>query len=161
MRLDYDDLADLSPLLSWADLLRGYERQVLDEATVVRVAVDKLDQAATPAQEQLALLLSDQYDRVPTLLAEAAGSAAGDDDDLLLFLLLRKAYRERASAPDPLAVVEDLYEDFDHAEQLDPLIRYMPPAPGEQPVGEAGLIERWGRMVADLQQQYRSRLPGG
>lgn len=157
MRLDYDDLADLAPLLSWADLLRGYQRQVLDEGTVVRVAVDRLDEAATSAQEQLALLLSDQYDRVPALLAEAAGPAMGGDD-LLLFLLLRKAYRERGSVSDPLAVVEDLYEDFDHAEQLDPLIRYMPPAPGEQPVGEAGLIARWGRMVADRQEQHRARL---
>jgi hypothetical protein len=163
LALEHRDLADVIPLLSWPGLLYGYQRGWLGEEAVVRVAVDKLGGESPPAGEELALLLSDQHDRVPVLLARAAGvehpgqpaQIDEDDLDLWIFLLLRKAYQMRLGVPDPLRLVEDLYEAFDHTPRLAPLIRYMPPPPGTSPVGEEGLMQRWRVMVDEQQEAFR------
>jgi hypothetical protein len=63
-----------------------------------------------------------------------------------LWLALGWLYKHRDEYTGPWSEVEELWETFDHAPELDGLIRWMP-RQADLPAGLDAMTERWRRLV--------------
>lgn len=146
--------------LTPGELLFGYRREWLREQAVVEVALAALVAGADlpAAEEELALLLSDSLDRVPALMEDLARSCAAEPDPgaVWLFLALAWLHEHRVDHVEPLEVIEMLYADFDHPEEIEGLVRFLPAPPGA-PTGHRAIEQRWEDYLSRKSAQYRAR----
>jgi hypothetical protein len=146
------------------ELARGYRLGYLDEATVVELAEDAFrrgDSETTPIGE-LAILLSDELDRVPDLLEQIDTMAAAADPDpslVWLFLVLAQAYDRRGLSEDPLADLEAIYAEFGYPEEIEGFVPFLP-APEGQPSGPDAIQERWRAYLDERSLTYARRTDG-
>jgi len=148
-------------VLTPPELVYGYRQGWLSDADVVALALAAYQQGPVPAaEEELALLLSDDLDRVPDLIdeLEADGETAegGEARGVWLYLALAWLYEHRSEVPDPLGVVEMLFADFDYPLEIAGIVRFMPVPPGE-PTGSVAVENRWRAYLDHKAQQYASR----
>lgn len=143
-----------------AELAYGFREGWLSREDVVEVALAKYkaEVPLLPAEEELALLLSDDLDQVEELVAalEFSDEPAELRARLWLFLALAWLLDHRSEYDDPLGVIEQLYADFDYPEEIRSLVRFMPPGPGDLP-GVEGIAGRWRGYVERLGAEYRER----
>ena len=69
-----------------------------------------------------------------------------------LCLLLTWIYENREAFPDTLALVEEIYADFDYPKELAPFVRYMPsnePDLGSKERNEERMIAKLGGFIRD------------
>jgi hypothetical protein len=150
------------------ELVYGYQAGWLDDEGAVRVA-----EAALPmgmglphAIEELALLLRDDQYRVAGLVSAAAEELAASDESstgdvpsrLWLYLALDWLHENRADFVEPLEVIEMLYADFDYPAEIEGLVRFMPPPPGE-PAGRSGIEQRWRSYLSRMAEVHSTRNP--
>lgn len=158
LTLGYEQLVDLGERLSWHDLLYGWDRGLVDADAIIRLAAERVPDADRGPPLELALLLSDQHAAVPDLLRMAAETepltAGSAKEQKWMYLLLRALYRAQDQLTEPLAAVEDVYELFDHPEELSGLIYYMPVPPGEES-GESAIYDRWRRYLQTMEQRLQ------
>ncbi|NYG58744.1 hypothetical protein BJ980_001667 [Nocardioides daedukensis] len=148
------------------DLVYGYQRGWLDDEGAVRVAEAALSMGMNlpDAVEELALLLRDDRYRVAELIRAAAeelsaSSAALPSENpprLWLYLALDWVYEHRADFVEPLEVIEMLYADFDYPAEIEGLVRFMPPPPGE-PASGSGIEQRWRSYLSRMAEAYSAR----
>jgi hypothetical protein len=133
-------------LLTPGELVYGYRGGWLEDRDVVGVALAgfEAERGLPSAEEELALLLSDDLGRVPELMEEIARSSAEEHDPgtVWLFLALAWLHEHRSEHVEPLEVVEMLYADFDYPEEIEGLVRFMPPPPGAAS-GHRAIEQRW------------------
>jgi len=143
-----------------AELAYGYREGWLTSGDVVAVALAKYqaDLALTSAEEELALLLSADLDRVDELVAdlEIVDEPAEQRARLWLFLALAWLLEHREDFSDPLEVIEMLYADFDYPDEIQGLVRFMPAAPGDDASLDA-IVRRWRAFVDRLSSEYEKR----
>lgn len=124
------------------DLAYGFERGWIDARTVIDRAVAELRRGSNDAViEKLALLLPPDTAAVPEILSEAGASQAPAARKWL-YLQLKAAYERREDLADPLAVVAEIYAEFDYPEEIAPFVHYMPVQAG-QDTGRPALMRRW------------------
>ena len=108
--------------LTAAELVYGYRRGWLSEHDVVTITLSSYGKGVEQSgpEKDLALLLSDELDRVPQLVGEIAESLKpeADSSPVWLFLALTWVYEHRADYLDPLEVVEMLFTDFDYPDEM-------------------------------------------
>jgi hypothetical protein len=147
-------------LLTPGELVYSYRRGWLGDRSVVDVALAAFEAGVglPSAEEELALLLSDQLGRVPELVEDLARSSAEEHDPggVWLFLALAWLYEHRSEHLDPLEVIEMLYADFDYPEEIEGLVRFIPPPPGAAS-GHRAIEQRWEDFVSRKSTQYRGR----
>jgi hypothetical protein len=145
-----------------AELRYGYEHGWLDDADAVAIALALYGHGAVPpVVEELALLLSDDFDRVPSLvsrLSQGEPDAEGPAR-LWLFLALAWVHAHAADFADPYETVEMLYTDFGYPSSIEGMVRFMPPPPG-QPTGMGALEERWRAYLAAEEEWFRAHRLG-
>jgi hypothetical protein len=128
----------------------GFERGWLTASAVVQLATTGHMPVDDDTRLELACLLSDQLDEVAAILARRDSAAPAPDprrtERKWMYFMLIAAYENRARFVDPLILVEEIYETFDHAPSLRALIRYMPAEPGDD-VGVDALLRRWAALV--------------
>jgi hypothetical protein len=141
-----------------AELAYGYRRGWLDEAGVVALAEDALrsDKVIHPALVELALILRDDLDRVPELIAKIDTGDASSTQGVWLYLALDWIHGHRESYADVLQAVEMLYADFDYPLEIEGFVRFMPIKPGMD-VGTAAIEERWQEYLEMKAQQFGDR----
>lgn len=143
-----------------AELAWGYRHGWVSAESAVAIAVAKLEAGAylSGPEEELALLLSDDLDRVQELLKdlEFVGEPAELRARLWLFLSLAFVFERRDECDDPLGVVEDLYALFEYPDEIQGLVRYMPVPVGE-PMGLDAVMQRWASWLASVGNEYRHR----
>lgn len=143
-----------------AELAYGFRHGWLRRADVVTLALARYEAGSRLSQpeEQLALLLSDELDRVDDLVAELeiSDEPAEQRAALWLFLALAWLLDHRESFDDPHAVIEMLYADFGYPQEIQGLVRYMPPVTGPSPSPQA-IDDHWRRYVERRTAEYRSR----
>jgi hypothetical protein len=139
--------------LSADDLKFGFEHGWLRAATLIDWAVREVEGGDDDAvMLDVASLLRDGVDELPGVLAQL------DSPDHIhdpresarkwLYLQLKAAYDRRQDLGDPLAVVEEIYADFDYPPTVEGFVRYMPLRAGDES-GEAALVERWAAFLRD------------
>jgi hypothetical protein len=146
--------------LTPGELVYGYRHGWLGDRAVVEVALTAFEAGRdlSSAEEELALLLSDSLGRVPELLEDLARSSAGEPDPggVWLFLALAWLHEHRSEHLEPLEVIEELYADFDYPEEIEGLVRFMPPPHGAA-TGHRAIEQRWEDFVSRKSAQYRGR----
>ncbi|MFL6073798.1 MAG: DUF2247 family protein [Mycobacteriales bacterium] len=140
------------------ELAYGYEHGWLGPAAAVEVAAGGYGVLPDPppAYQELALLLPDDLARVPDLVREiaTAGPAREDRATIWLYLALAWLYEHRTDYPDPLSIVEQLYDDFEFPAAIEGFVRFLP-APEGQPTGEDALYARWSAWLDTTAARYR------
>ncbi|RMI32273.1 DUF2247 family protein [Nocardia stercoris] len=133
------------------ELKFGYDQGWLTAPDVVRLALNNVvpEPQASGAVEELSLLLSDELDRVPALVAQLAVA----ESDVWVWLTCNWLLDNAAEFEDPLQAVEMLYADLDYPDSMGPFVRYMPLTPGAEP-GAAGLMDRWAAYVRAGQERF-------
>jgi hypothetical protein len=143
-----------------AEVAYGFRHGWLSRRGVVDVelARHEADLDLSSAEEELALLLSDDLGRVDELVdqMEVSDEPVEQRGRVWLYLALAWLLEHRSAYDDPLAVIEMLYADFDYPEDIRSLVRFMPPGPGDRP-GVEGIEQRWSDFVARLGREYRER----
>lgn len=143
--------------LTPGELVCGHQHGWLGNRDVVEVALAAYEVGGNlpPAEEQLALLLSDDLASVPELVEELALSATEENDPaaVWLFLALAWLYEHRSDYPEPLEVIEQLYADFDYPEEITGLVRFMPAPPGAA-TGYRAIEQRWEEFLKRKSAQY-------
>jgi hypothetical protein len=152
-------------LLLPVELARGYRLGHVSDRSVVRLAEQLLATGfpVSPHTEELALLLSADYDRVPDLVAEideAEPSAPSNHTEVWLYLVLAWIYEHREEFADPLAEIETVYADFGYPEQIEGLVRYLPAPPG-QSSGPGAVEARWKDFLDRQGTHYARRADHG
>jgi len=145
---------------SAAELAWGFRRGWVSAEGVVAIALGKLIAGIylPGPEEELALLLSDDLDRVAELVADLEFVDEPDERRarVWLFLALSWLLVRRHEFADPHEMIEMLYADFDSPAEIRDLVRYMQPEPG-QPIGLSALDERWRAWIETVGWEYRDR----
>ncbi len=140
-----------------AELAYGLDHGWIGAGDVVAIAEVELADgiATTPVVEELALLLRDEYVRVPDILA---GVDVGQEDAWRLWLFLALAWlrENRDRFQDPYEVIELIYADFGYPEEIVGLVRFMP-APAGAPVGLDAIDGRWASYLDERAHEYARR----
>jgi hypothetical protein len=143
-----------------AELAYGFREGWLSRKDVVEVALAKYkaDVVLSPPEEELALLLPDDLDRVDDVVSvlEFSDEPVEQRERLWLFLALAWLLDHRSDYEDPLGVIEQLYADFEYPEEIRSLVRFIPLGPGDVP-GIEGIERRWHDYVERVGLEYRQR----
>lgn len=146
------------------ELAYGYRAGRTTAGQLVTLAEAAIESGLPVTEEEVRLtqLLPDELDRVEDIVTaiEARESARGDEFRVWLYLALAWLLHRRGNVPDPLAIVEMLFEDFDHPPEMYGLIGYMPVAPGE-PLGIAAIQQHWIDYVENTGAEFDRRLATG
>jgi len=135
--------------LSWSEVKFGLDEQYIDPSVAIEVAVNRLCQTDDASADEIHLAGLSEDDSVSDVVCSLASSEAAKDVDnrrKWLYLILARAYDLRESINDPLALVEEIYSDFDYPEKITGFVRYMPmdgPDLGSKDKNEARLFENW------------------
>lgn len=146
--------------LSGLELAFGFERRWVSGEDVVDVLAWwwGMGVSLTPVEQEIAGLFPNELWRLPELLEKCKKQDLEKDDQqikyLWLYLILAWLYENRNEISDPLGEVEKLYADFDCPEEIQGLVRYMPPE--DEPIGEEGIISLWGDYVRRTQLKFLS-----
>ena len=95
-------------------------------------------------------------------LVESLATATSDEDQEALrgkwlYLVLAWIFEHRASYPEPLQAVEEVYADFGYPEVIASFVRYMPtsdPDLGSKEANERRLLENWKRYLDERARDY-------
>lgn len=144
-----------------AEIAVGFRLGYVDDRTVVRLCEQELASGAStpPAVEELALLLSDDFDRVPALVAqvESAAEATGEQPwRVWLYLVLTWTYEHRDQSGDPMGDIEAVYAEFEYPEEMEGFVPFLPPPPG-QASGREAVEERWRAYLEQRADDYARR----
>jgi len=144
-----------------AELAAGYRLGYVDEWTVVKLAerVFAAGNCQVSAIEELALLLSDDLDRVPALVAEVETETNMTDAEerrVWLFLVLQWVYEHREISADPMGDLEKVYADFDYPQEMEPFVPFMP-APAGKSSGPEAIEERLRAYLDSRSREYSQR----
>jgi hypothetical protein len=142
------------------ELVYGYRGGWLAGEGVVVVALTAWE-AGEPlscAEEDLALLLSDELGRVPQLIDDLDRSSAHEDDAgaVWLFLALAWLHERRPADLDVWESIEMLYADFGYPKEIEGLVRFMPLAPGLAS-GKDAIEGRWVEYLRGKSAHYLAR----
>jgi hypothetical protein len=142
------------------ELAYGHSEGWLTSADVVKIAMTRyLASIPTSAiEERLALLLSDELDEVPDLIAvlETGSEPREERARIWLYLSLAWVYEHVDQFDDPYAVVELLYADFDYPDEIADLVRFMPRSSRER-YGIAEIDRNWRRFIDRVGHEYQQR----
>ncbi len=152
-----------SVLLSWRDVLWGYERQLIGWSDIVAIAEDRLLLGSdNPIEIELSCLGKSETQQVGELLRILATKETYDagsaSDRKWLFLMLRWLFENRDTVPDPLGEVESIYADFDYPPEIEGFVSYMPVTDGYDPSqhsieeNKARLFSKWEQYLYEARQ---------
>jgi hypothetical protein len=87
---------------------------------------------------------------VDTLAEQELRTVEGQPRERCLYVLMAWIFHQRESFGDPLAIVEEVYADFDYPEQLKSIVRYMPAEElrAGQVEGDDFLYENWASYLS-------------
>jgi hypothetical protein len=143
-----------------AEMAYGYRHGRTTAGQLVELAEAKVASGlpATDEEVMLAQLLPDELEQVDGIVARIEGRRPANSDEFRVWLFLALAWllHRRERLPDPLAVVEMLFEDFDHPPEIYGLLRYMPVRPDEA-LGIEAIEHRWTDYVEKTGAEFRQR----
>ncbi|GAB2518033.1 DUF2247 family protein [Nocardia heshunensis] len=142
-----ETMARLTP----AELRYGFENSWLTAADIVQLSLRNVvpDNEVMQTIEELSLLLSDEFDKVPSLVDKLAV----DPKPVWVYLALAWLHDHPADFDNPMQAVEMLYADFDYPSEMEPIVPFMPPPAGATP-GMAGIEERWRSYLMQCRNRY-------
>jgi len=127
--------------LSWSEAQYGLGRGWLDTRAMIDLAVTALEEKtdSSSLEARLAGLRENETWDVPRLVEELAKSepehSIEEAKRKWLCLILAWVYENRGDFDNPLAIVDEIYADFDYPEEIKRFVSYMPsPEPTSTPL---------------------------
>ncbi|HJQ35809.1 MAG TPA: DUF2247 family protein [Thermoanaerobaculia bacterium] len=140
--------------LTWHEVEFGLQNGWLTDDAAIDLAIDRVTAGDESADVvALASVLPHEKDKAPQIIRRLAERDPECSNEKWLFLLLAWLYEHRDSIDEPLAVVEQLYADFDYPEAMAGFVRYMPPQDPAR-VGEPYLLDAWRRFLDTVGRNY-------
>ncbi|HSY15738.1 MAG TPA: DUF2247 family protein [Jatrophihabitantaceae bacterium] len=148
-------------VLTPAELGTGFIDGWLDAHGVVQVALAKLEKGIplSDVEDRIALLLTDQYDELPDLVAELfpeVSSRASEPTAVWLFIALAWVIAGPSGFDNPQQVIDMLYADFGYPDEVEALVSYMPAPPDSESSPEA-IRHRWVEYLDRKSAEYSMR----
>lgn len=156
--------------LNWADISWAIYHDFMIFGAAIDFAVIMLEQNPLLDKDEQALaeLTLNQYatkhDVFPPLLRLSAKTSPKERIDAkqkILFLLLNWVYEHRENYPDPLYLVEVIFDDFDFPDALKPFIRYLPldePPLNSTVLNEERLLQHWKCYLVAESRKWRKEI---
>lgn len=123
--------------LGWSDIVWAYHKHILTWKDVVKYADQKvLSGDFNDGEVAISLLGKENIEEIVEAadkLAELSGGGTEVAKRKWLFISLSWLFSNKDTIDDPLALVEDIYEDFDYPPEIQAFVRYMPPTDGYDP----------------------------
>jgi hypothetical protein len=128
------------------------------DAVEIALAKYKADLTLAPAEEELALLLSVEFDRAEELAKKLELSDEPVELRARFWLLVTLAWLldHRSEYGDPYGLIDMLYADFEYPAEVAPLSGLTSLEEGDAP-GPEGILQRWRESVERWRTEYRSR----
>jgi hypothetical protein len=152
---------DARTRLTWREILYGIDSDLLAPGAAIDFAVDKIasQDASFSTLVELAGTSSGESTRA---LVEQLASAEPQQDaneirDKWLYLVLAWIFEHRASYPDPLQSVDEVYADFGYPTRIASFVRYMPsdePDLGSLELNEKRLYDKWKHYLDEVSVEY-------
>lgn len=149
MRIPYEFIAGLLEP-SWSDIHYGLDHQLISSAVAIDLATARVSRNPSVSAGEIALAglphEAPVLDTVKELASAEGVRTIAESRSRWLYLALAWIYENRGHILDSLSLVEEVYEDFDHPEEIDCLIRYKPMAGadlGSREKNEARMYEHW------------------
>ncbi len=138
--------------VGWKDLAWAASNHWLDTKALGELADGLVKEPADDLRAELAIAAGDGDAAALKALIDqqARGEMITDERvrDRWMRIAVAWLYQHREVFDDPWAVIEEIWEAFDHAPALNGLIRWMPaPADGKKP-GMESMLERWQEFVS-------------
>jgi hypothetical protein len=151
--------------LTWAEVLWGYEHELLNLSSVVEIAVNSLiDGSDNPLVIELAGLTNQESWRMEEILKELSAKISsginGNEYKKWLYLTLDWVYTNLDSFIDPLDEIEEVYADFNYPPEIEQFIRYMPAQNGYDPSkytqeeNEKRLYQKWREYLIQAKKEF-------
>ena len=127
--------------LGWSDIAWAYHKHILAWKDVVKYADQKVLSGDFNDKEAAISLFGKENTEDIVQAADTLAEQSGGDTEIAkrkwLFISLSWLFSNKDTIDDPLALVEDIYEDFDYPPEIQAFVRYMPPTdatiPGTTP----------------------------
>lgn len=141
---------------SWREFRFGLENELVEPSAAIELAAEQVAALDHPPAVLVALASAERDDPLQGLVDQLADSEPESPEDKVrekwLYFVLAWVYEHRASYPDPLQVVEEIYADFGYPQRIAGFVRYMPldePDLGSREANERRLLERWKRYIEE------------
>jgi len=136
--------------LTWREIAYGIDNGLLRPAAAIDFATACVGSDEDPSSDivELAGLRPDEPTR--ELVDKIAGMQSEQDSAYIrgkwLYLVLAWLFENREAFAEPLAIVEEVYADFDYPEDVASFVRYMPmrgPDLGSAAANRKRLFDNW------------------
>lgn len=147
--------------LTWRDIDFGMKHQLLETQAPIQLANHRINQGCDRSNSLLQLASSCAGESIIALLDELATSEPRLPEwtirDKWLFIVLAWLYAYRRQLTDPLAIIEEVYADFDYPPKMAGFVRYIPmdgPDLGSPALNEERLMTRWKLLIDEEREKY-------
>ncbi|MBE0367039.1 DUF2247 family protein [Pseudoalteromonas aurantia] len=146
---------------SWGELLSAVERQIVSRQFVIEHAMAELIVMEKYPDALLELASLNKGDDIHPYIDDLVENevSVSDVDEKVLFLVLSWLFETKELYDEPLAIVEEIYADFDYPECISGFIRYMPseePSLGTVEENKLRLIGKWESYIDEKYREYNS-----
>jgi hypothetical protein len=143
-----------------AEIGYGFRMGWIRRTDVVDLALEKYE-AGVPissTEQDLALLLSEDYDRVDewAQVLEISDQPVERRARYWAFAILAWLWERRSEFRDPFRLIDLVYAEFEYPEEIAPLARFTVLGPTDAP-GFEGIEQRWRECVSRWRIEYRDR----
>jgi hypothetical protein len=117
---------------NWSEAQYGLARGWLDARAMIDLALTALEEKtdSSPLEARLAGLRENETWDVPRLVEGLAKSepkhSIEESKKKWLCLILAWVYENRDDFDDPIAIVDEIYDDFDYPQEIKGFVSYMP-----------------------------------
>jgi hypothetical protein len=156
LKISFDFADGIGVRLSWSEVLEGFDRKILTNDFPIHQAKASLDIASS--DDHLKIAISEPGEPIRCLVEKLAKEdKALPNLSKILYLLLAYIDSCVVANQEKLDLLEDVYCDFDHPNEMSGFIRYMPmigPDLGSKDANEARMIERFKSYLNDEAKRF-------
>lgn len=160
VKIPYLFLKTVCPSVTWEDLEFGLKEHLIPVSAVIDHALTLLNSDNIDSDVMEIACTDPELPIIELVTRLANKNRSITDDDVKtkwLLWLLTWVYENRSSCEDPLALVEEIYADFDYPKEISFLVRYMPsdePDLGSKLLNEARIIEKWHKYIIEKKREF-------
>lgn len=150
--------------IGWNELLFGLKHQLISEKAAIDKAVERLCGNSPTSEEETLLAGASVKEPIIEFVERLAKAEISPSIESIkskwLYLILSWLLENKDKIADPLAVVEEVYSDFDYLPEVAPFVRYMPmvgPDLGSIEENEKRLFRLWKDYVGRAADRWRKK----
>jgi hypothetical protein len=166
-KITYDFIRQRTDI-DWAELLFGLEHQLVTAKAAIDKATERLASNGPALKEEVELAGHSEsepfLDLVSRIAKRETPPSAERTKAKWLFLVLAWLFDNRRVVADPLAVVEEVYCDFDYPKEMVSFVRYMPmvgPDLGSREKNEGRLYDYWKGYLEEAEKRFARHIQKG